>query len=118
MTETTAKAPPKVGDYFYRSWGYDQTNADFYKVIGVTPSGKSVRLVQVRTELAEDGSGLIPTEEPYALYGDERPELRRLKLTTWSSELRWVISWNSYSNAYEWDGKPKFDTKRLGYEGH
>ncbi len=26
----------KVGDIFVESWGYDQTNVNFYKVVGVT----------------------------------------------------------------------------------
>lgn len=29
----------KVGDKVYNSWGYDQTNVDFYEVVEVTPSG-------------------------------------------------------------------------------
>ena len=40
-------APLTVGDFVYTSWGYDQTNVTFYRVVGLTPSGKSVRLVQV-----------------------------------------------------------------------
>ena len=32
----------KVGDIFYDSWGYDQTNIDFVKVIRVSSSGKTV----------------------------------------------------------------------------
>jgi len=27
----------KPGSVFYRSWGYDQTNVDFYVVVSVTP---------------------------------------------------------------------------------
>lgn len=30
-----------IGKIFYTSWGYDQTNYDFIKVIGLTKSGKS-----------------------------------------------------------------------------
>jgi hypothetical protein len=33
-----------VGEYLYTQWGYNQTNVDFVKVIGVTSSGKSVRV--------------------------------------------------------------------------
>ena len=36
----------KVGDILYMSWGYEQTNLDFFKVVAVTE--KSVRLVEVK----------------------------------------------------------------------
>lgn len=32
----------KSGDYFYTSWGYDQTNIDYLVVVGVSPSDKTV----------------------------------------------------------------------------
>lgn len=44
---TTYAAPADVGvavgDIFYSSWGYDQTNVDFYKVVGLTPKGVRVQ---------------------------------------------------------------------------
>jgi hypothetical protein len=30
------KVQPKLGDILYSSWGYDQTNIDFYKVVKVS----------------------------------------------------------------------------------
>lgn len=32
---------PEVGSFLATSWGYDQTNVEFFKVVGHTPSGKS-----------------------------------------------------------------------------
>lgn len=32
---------PEVGAFLATSWGYDQTNVEFYKVVGHTKSGKS-----------------------------------------------------------------------------
>ena len=40
----------KVGDYVYNSWGYDQTNIDFYKVVGFAGK-KSVKIVPVSSKL-------------------------------------------------------------------
>ena len=37
------KAGVKVGDVFYTSWGYDQTNVDFYQVIAITEGGCYIR---------------------------------------------------------------------------
>ena len=57
MTTTTETAPIRVGDVFYASWGYDQTNVDFYQVVGVTASGKSVRLRKIAAERVGEGGG-------------------------------------------------------------
>ena len=35
----------KVGDIFYHSWGYDQTNIDFYQVVSVTAKTISIRRI-------------------------------------------------------------------------
>lgn len=32
-----------VGDIFHHSWGYDQTNSDFYQVVKRTPKGVHLR---------------------------------------------------------------------------
>lgn len=38
-----ADAGVAVGDFFVRSWGYDQTNVTFYRVVGLTPKGVRVQ---------------------------------------------------------------------------
>lgn len=122
----------KVGDFFYSSWGYDQTQVDFYKVVGLTPSGKSVKVQKWSSALAPgtEGGGpqeyVVPGEGP-ATYVDwsgvdqsadywtqqeqkvvrEVPvETKRLKF--WGSTAAFTI--NSYSGAYLWDGKPQYQT--------
>jgi hypothetical protein len=47
---------PVEGDFLYTSWGYDQTNVTFYRVVGLTPSGKSLRLQQCATTRQPFGS--------------------------------------------------------------
>ncbi len=44
----------KVGDIFVESWGYDQTNINFYEVVDVTRS--SVRIVEIQKSRVE-GTG-------------------------------------------------------------
>lgn len=44
----------QVGTIFSRSWGYDQTNVNYYVVTAVTPSGKSVRLREIGLTTVED----------------------------------------------------------------
>lgn len=43
----------KPGDIVYNSWGYDQTNIDFYQVVEA-PSGKTVRIRAIKGELQTD----------------------------------------------------------------
>lgn len=44
---------PKVGDLFYSSWGYDQTNIDFYQVTAV--KGKMIEAAQIGGKSTYDG---------------------------------------------------------------
>ena len=39
--ETAIRKEVKPGDYYYTSWGYDQTNIDYIVVVGVSPTGKT-----------------------------------------------------------------------------
>lgn len=48
----------KVGDFFYTSWGYDQTNVDFYQILAV--SEKSVKVAAVASKSAGHGY-VLPT---------------------------------------------------------
>jgi len=60
----TTEAPTvKVGDVFYTSWGYDQTNVDFYVVLSVTPSGKTAKLQKcARAVVAGKGVIALPDQ--------------------------------------------------------
>lgn len=33
----------KIGNYYYTSWGYDQTNIDYIVVVGVSDSGETAK---------------------------------------------------------------------------
>lgn len=52
----------RVGDVFYDSWGYDQTNIDFVEVVAVSPSGKSV-LCQMVGKRDAEGDHVVPSEK-------------------------------------------------------
>jgi hypothetical protein len=126
--ESPADLGVKVGDYFVSSWGYDQTNVDFYKVVAVT--AKSIK-VQEWSSARVSGAGgptegVVPGEGP-ATYVDwsactpdmdhwerdaakvVRPKEVRLR-RVWSSGSQACFTVNSYSNAYHWDGKPEQQT--------
>ena len=60
-----AKDAIKIGTIIYNSWGYEQTNIDFYKVVGMTKA--SVKLVELEAKISSmsgDMSGCkIPTDK-------------------------------------------------------
>lgn len=131
-----SKVEVKVGDFFSSSWGYDQTNVDFYKVVGLTKSGKSVRVQKWSSKVVSSTGPqdyVVPGDGP-ATYHDwsevpegadfwERKEhvkvkpvpveTKRLRFGGWKGASFTV---NSYSAAYLWDGKPEYQTG-FGY-GH
>lgn len=100
----------KVGDFFYSSWGYDQTNIDFYKVVGITPSGKSVKVRQwssKRVGGSEYSDSMVPGESA------QGPVMTK-RLSDINGRASFTLT--SYANGYYWDGKPKSQTAS-GY-GH
>lgn len=125
----------EVGTMFVCSWGYDQTNVDFYKVVGISPSGKSVK-VQKWSE-ADSGApshftheSVVPGDAPVMVadWSDVTPEMdfwerqqavkmvpapvetKRLQHYMSGGVPRVYFSVNSYSSAHVWDGKPEYQT--------
>lgn len=37
----------KLGQVFHSSWGYDQTNTEYYKIVEISKTGKTAKVVQV-----------------------------------------------------------------------
>ena len=96
----------KVGDIYYSSWGYDQTNIDFYKIVAKKGS-KSFMLQEIGQTVDSNGSSqdlVMPYENSYK----GRPVMKRMGA--------YGFNLNSYSIATKWDGKPKHQTA-IGY-GH
>lgn len=55
----TNVAGVKVGDIFYTSWGYDQTNINVYQVVGITSSGCYIRPILCREVKEKSYTGSI-----------------------------------------------------------
>lgn len=119
-TEPERKTTVEVGDYFVSSWGYDETHVDFYRVVGITPSGKSVRVQHWSKVVSCAGAPqeyVTPGSEPARTrvwnddYSDQIEtvapvELHRLR-KDWSVPAFTV---NSFAVATLWDGKPEYQT--------
>ena len=93
----------KVGDILYSSWGYDQTNIDFYQVTAVVGK-KSVKIRRIGSRVdstATTAQYVVAAKD--AFLEDEKEMTKRVGQGN-------VISLTSYSSAYPWDGKPKYET--------
>lgn len=88
----------KVGDILYSSWGYEQTNIDFYEVVKL--NGKCVIIRELAQKHIGDGDMSGKTTALKGEYiGDEI--LKRVCPGN-------IIKFNSYQWAKIWDGQPKY----------
>lgn len=109
--EKAARPAPKskVGDIFVNSWGYDQTNVDYYQVIE-RPSVHFAIVRKIGSEMVEGSAGfdccnLLPVKDSF-LEGD-RNEPMRVKITNYGKGSEY-IKINSYSSASTWDGRENY----------
>ncbi len=94
-----------VGSILYSSWGYDQTNVDFYEVVAVT--GKQVIIREIAAkQVGRDSVVPVPGKFVGAPMR-KAPSIYQGK--------PWVKI-NSYASAKLWDGKPAYETP--SGEGH
>lgn len=49
----------KVGDIFHTSWGYDQTNTEYFKVVSISKTGKTCEVVQIASETVKGSEGFM-----------------------------------------------------------
>lgn len=97
----------REGTIFESSWGYDQTNIDFYEVVSVAKSGKSVVLQQVGSHRQDEFDRPQVRVVPNRLRKVGDPFRRKLH-DGYRGEA-W-ISITSYSGASIWDGTPGRET--------
>ena len=96
------RAEVKVGDIFVCSWGYEQTNIDFYKITAVT--GASVKYVSIGADRKYTGP----------MHGETTPNLNSVGTNESIARIRvdgtGKVSFriNSYSFAYPWGGEACF----------
>ena len=92
----------KLGNILYTSWGYDQTNVDFYQVVEIV--GKCTVVIREIAHETINGSG-GPSESVIAVKGSFIGE----PMTKRSSSTN-CVRIASYSSASPWDGQPKHQT--------
>lgn len=82
-----------VGDIYYTSWGYDQTNVDFYEVTAITPGSITVRpLKQSTTETGFMCGNTVPHkgqvcgEEIRCMFTGHGFKAKRYHLSKWNGQ--------------------------------
>jgi hypothetical protein len=97
------KAPTtlRVGDILDSSWGYDQTNVDFYLVTKVM-GNRTVELRKVHGKIVSSSgpeTRVVAVPESFA---DDKVLTKRVSNGS--------VHLTSYSSASLWDGRPKYET--------
>jgi len=88
----------QVGDILYYSWGYDQTNAQFYQVVEVKPSGKSVMIREIAQEQTTTGF----------MCGQAMPIKDKFRGEAFLKRAAEDSVRMDYSSARKWDGRPVY----------
>ena len=123
----------KVGDIFSASWGYEQTNNDFFQVIALVGE-KSVRVREVNppivrrdpvSGMAEDrvykitGEILPPSPHSVFIKDQEKGDLKRIKPGYFQDEEEaknnCYFDISSYASAYKCNGEIKKVYERWYY---
>ena len=107
---------PEVGDFLVSSWGYEQTNIDFYRVVRVSDS--SVWLQPWSSQVSEVAGWaseyVVPGDSAKVVSKYEWDENGCRKLVESGDapvfRKKWQngVSLNSYSGAWPWNGKPRY----------
>ncbi|USQ15521.1 hypothetical protein J2N86_15970 (plasmid) [Legionella lytica] len=93
------KHPLQIDSILYSSWGYDQTNINFYQVIQLV--GNSTVVLR---ELAQE----IDTS-PNSFIGKTKPILNQFIGEAFRKRLRenGIVRIESFINAYPWNGSSR-----------
>jgi len=103
----------KAGDVFKCSWGYDQTNVDFYQVVSVSGQMATIQAI------AQD------SEETAFMQGECVPKLdqfigepKRVRIQKWNMDSEPYFKIYSFANAYRMKPLAKIGNKPVFAASH
>ena len=112
--ERVNKFGVKVGDLFYSSWGYEQTNVDFFQVVALVGES-SVRVREVNPPMIDEkavssmssdrtyktkGLPILPAVSSVFIKDNEKGDLKRLKSYAADGKSRPQFTLDTFANAY------------------
>lgn len=105
MTEQNNLNKLETGQILVSSWGYDQTNIDFYQVVKGAEIGKFAQIKSIPSKwYGGDGYGgsyLLPDIEA------KNDTTKIFKKKVQSTGAEFYIALTNYCFAYLWNNKPK-----------
>lgn len=96
--------PVELGDIFERSWGYDQTNVDFYKVIEITKTGKSAKVIKIGQKIFKENEFMSETVIP------DPDKVTGEKVHTWRIKQYRNDGSIYIGDLWRWDGTPSYQS--------
>ena len=100
----------KVGDIFYTSWGYDQTNIDYYEVVAIRGSRIDMKELHQKYVGHDGQDDLVEPATGENRFKDD-------KIYTVSARADGTVTQlSSFEYPRKWDGKP--DRQTDAYSGH
>lgn len=98
----------KVGDIIHHSWGYDQTQCDFYQVLAVTAHGATIQAIA--SEPIEGSAGFmsdrrVPVRDHFVRRCGSGPVEEPLKVRISGQNY---VTTLEHGSAGVWDGSPKY----------
>lgn len=92
----------KTNDILVSTWGWEQTNVSFYRVLKTSASSAWLVQLGVKKIYTSEMAGIA---EP--LSSNESPNVLRRKIKTSKMDGRQYVLINEYADAEVWNGKPE-----------
>jgi len=92
----------EVGDIMHYSWGYDQTNCQYYQVIACTDHTATIREIGYQTVPGSEGfmsESVVPVKG--AFLESEKPMTKRVRPGNY-------ITIESYGSCSKWEGDQNY----------
>jgi hypothetical protein len=98
-----------VGDIIHHSWGWEQTQCDYYQVLSVTAHGATIQAIDSETVPGSDTGGMsdrrLPIKDQFVRRCGSGPVEEPLKVRI---DGRNYVTTLAHGSATVWDGSPKY----------
>jgi hypothetical protein len=114
--------PYKIGDILHHSWGYEQTNCDFYQVVDIKKASVVLKPIKASTVEGSEGfmcCNLMPVKDAFVdkcshaltQFGEITPDnptiTKKVSFSIYNDKVTYYIS-TPYGWCDLWDGKPEY----------
>lgn len=100
----------KVGEIVVNTWGYEQTNVEFYQILGVLNKTLVVREICQKVDGDYYPHGMACNVVPVINNFTEKKEFKlRLKMVNWTNEPI-ICNPTNYYYFHKWDGRPQYNS--------